>query len=121
MTADGVFHYVPNGHALCPTRTGDLRSDLRRAAHEQPFVETAPAIIVIAGVVERVAVRYGDRATRYMDIEAGHAAQGLLLEATALGLVGLGCGSFDDDEVARVVGLGAGETPLYLIPIGHPA
>ena len=121
VTADGVFHYLPNEHALCPTLSGDLRADLRRAAHEQPFIEAAPAIVVIAGVVERVAVRYGDRATRYMAIEAGHAAQGLLLEATALGLVGLGCGSFDDDEVARVVGLGAGELPLYLIPIGHPA
>lgn len=121
VTADGVFRYLPNEHALCPTRTGDLRADLRRAAHEQPFVEAAPAVIVIAGAVERVAVRYGDRATRYMAIEAGHAAQGLLLEATAMGLVGLGCGSFDDDEVARVVGLGEGETALYLVPIGHPA
>ncbi len=121
VAAEGVARYVPEEHALCPVREGDLRVDLRRAAHEQPYVGAAPAIIVITGVVERVAVRFGERAERFVAMEAGHAAENLLLEATALGLVGIGCGAFDDAEVIRVMALPAGETPLYLIPVGHRA
>jgi nitroreductase len=29
-------------------------------------------------------------------------------------------GAFDDAEVRRVLALGEGEDPLYLIPVGHP-
>jgi nitroreductase len=54
-------------------------------------------------------------------LEAGHAAQSLLLQAVALGLGGVPIGAFDDDGVQRVLGLAQGEEPVYLIPIGHPA
>lgn len=52
-------------------------------------------------------------------MEAGHAAQNLLLEATALGLGATPVGAFDDAGVCRLLRLPDGETPLYLIPVGH--
>jgi SagB-type dehydrogenase family enzyme len=120
VTVDGVHHYLPAEHALSLVRPGDIRADLARAAVAQAFVAEAPLVVVVAAVPARTEARYGARAARYVALEAGHAAQNLLLEAVALGLVGVPVGSFDDEAVAELVGLGDGEEPLYLLPIGHP-
>jgi nitroreductase len=64
---------------------------------------------------------YGGRAERYVVLEAGHAAQNLLLQAVALGLGAVPVGAFDDAAVSEVIGLPAAQSPLYLIPVGHPA
>jgi nitroreductase len=53
-------------------------------------------------------------------MEAGHAAQNLLLEAVALDLGGVPMGAFDDLRVSHVLRLPEAESPLYLIPVGHP-
>jgi len=116
----GLFHYEPLGHSLSKRSEDDLRSSLRRAALDQQFVEEAPLVLVMAGDYEKTASRYGDRAERYVILEAGHAAQNVLLQAVALDLGGVPVGAFDDEEVRRVLGLPAGLTPLYLIPLGEP-
>ena len=121
VTADGLARYVPDGHVLVRRGSTDLRAALRRAALDQPAVGEAPLIIVISGVVERTAARYGaERAERYVALEAGHAAQNVLLEAVSLGLGAVPVGAFDDAEVRRILALADGEAPLYLIPVGHP-
>jgi nitroreductase len=51
-------------------------------------------------------------------LEAGHAAQNLCLEVTALDLGAVTVGAFDDDQVKNVLGLSADETLLYIIPVG---
>jgi SagB-type dehydrogenase family enzyme len=77
-------------------------------------------VIAISAVTARTAGRYGaDRAVRYVALEVGHAAQNVLLEAVSLGLAAVPIGAFDDDQVARVLGLGISEAPLYLIPVGR--
>lgn len=121
VTADGVARYVPDGHVLVLRGAADLRPALRWAALDQSAIGEAPLIIVISGVVERTAARYGaERAERYVAQEAGHAAQNVLLEAVSLGLGAVPVGAFDDAEVRRVLALANGEAPLYLIPVGHP-
>jgi SagB-type dehydrogenase family enzyme len=119
VTATGVQHYNPQAHALEPHLAGDLRADLSGAALSQQTISDAPACFVIAGVVERTAVKYGPRAERYCFIEAGHVAQNILLQATALKLAGVPMGAFDDAEVAKALKLPPGFQPLYLVGIGH--
>ncbi len=121
VTAEGVARYVPSEHALARRGTVDLRAALRLAALDQAAVGDAPLVIVISGVVERTAARYGpERAERYVTLEAGHAAQGILLEAVALDLGAVPMGAFVDAAVHELLSLGEGEEPLYLIPVGHP-
>jgi SagB-type dehydrogenase family enzyme len=121
VTADGAYRYRPQGHSLVRLGTADLRSAMGRAALGQEAVSTAPAVFVIAGVYQRTAVKYGiERGARYVHIEVGHAAQNLLLEATALGLGSVPIGAFDDAELARVLGLPRHHEPLYLVPVGEP-
>lgn len=51
-------------------------------------------------------------------MEAGHAAQNLLLQAIALGLGAVLVGAFEDGKVKWVLNLRRDEVPLYLIPVG---
>ncbi len=121
LTRDGVFHYLPKGHKLVQLSEQDRRAQLARAALGQSFVRTAPLDIVITAVYARTRAKYGDRAERYVILEAGHAAQNLHLQAVALGLGSVPVGAFTDAKVAELLNLPADETPLYIITIGHPA
>jgi len=119
--ASGLYHYEPRDHRLTRHHAGDLRPDICRAAFVQEAILQAPVVFVIGAVYERTAHKYGDQRTpRYIHMEAGHAAQNLLLEAVALGLGGVLIGAFNDKEVERVLSLSPVQKPLYLIPVGHP-
>jgi SagB-type dehydrogenase family enzyme len=120
-TASGLYHYEPRDHRLTRQHKSDLRPDICRAALVQEVILQAPVVFVIGAVYERTAHKYGDQRTpRYIHMEAGHAAQNLLLEAVALGLGGVLIGAFNDKEVERVLSLSPVQKPLYLIPVGHP-
>ena len=77
-------------------------------------------MLVITGVYERSAKKYGQRARRYTHIEVGHAAQNVYLQAAALALGTVIVGAFDDAEVGRILGLPADHRPLALLPVGQP-
>jgi SagB-type dehydrogenase family enzyme len=114
---DGVFHYLPEGHKLEQRFSDDRRADLC----DQASVRQAPLDVVITGVLERTRTRYGERAARYVPIEAGHVAQNIHLQAVALGLGSVSVGAFEDSVVAGTLNLPSAETPLYIIPVGHPS
>jgi SagB-type dehydrogenase family enzyme len=118
--AGGLYHYVPDGHRLEVLSSSDLRSELSSAALDQTAVGDAAAVFIISAVVERTAAKYGNRAERYVTLEAGHVGQNILLEAVALGLGAVPIGAFSDDSLAEVIGMEDGEAPLYVIPVGHP-
>jgi nitroreductase len=56
----------------------------------------------------------------YVYMEAGHAAESLMLQAVALGLATTMVGAFGDDEVRHLLHLAPSETPLCLLPVGTP-
>lgn len=117
--APGVYGYVPAGHGLGLVSAGDPRQPLATAAFGQAWVAGAPVIFVLAGEYERTTRKYAERGRRYVHLEAGHAAQNLLLQAVALGLAGVVVGAFDDAAVASVLGLPAEVQPLGLLPVGR--
>jgi len=120
VTGEGLYRYLPADHAVRHTPKLGLRQDLWEPGLKQDWVREAPAVFVLAAVVQRTAARYGARAARYVHMEAGHAAENLLLQAVALGLGGVVIGAFYDDQIARVLDLPEQQEPLYLIPVGHP-
>jgi SagB-type dehydrogenase family enzyme len=118
---DGTYRYLPGHHRLELVTGGDLRRALAGAALDQETVSSAPAALVIAAVYERTSDVYEARGPRYVTLEAGHAAQNVLLQAVALGLGAVPVGAFHDPRVQRVLGLPGDQHPLYVIPIGEPA
>lgn len=119
--AAGAYRYLPEDHSLVRVTGGDLRKQVAEAALNQSFVARGAVVFVFTAVYERTTQKYGERGIRYVHMEAGHAAQNLLLEATALGLAAVPVGAFHDNELANVVGLPEGEHPLYVIPVGTQA
>jgi SagB-type dehydrogenase family enzyme len=119
-TGGGLYHYVSQGHKAIVESKADLRSELWRVGLSQDAIREAPAVFVVTAVYARTEKKYGERAERYVKLEAGHAAQNLLLQAVALGLGGVPIGAFYDDQVQGVLSLPSDHEPLYLIPIGHP-
>jgi SagB-type dehydrogenase family enzyme len=119
-TAEGFHHYEPRQHRLRRLVERDLHSSLYKAALEQDAVREAPAVFVIAAVYQRTARKYGEsRSPRYVHLEAGHAAQNLLLQAVALGLGAVPLGAFHDGQVQKALGFPAELVPLYLVPVGR--
>jgi len=117
--APGVYKYKPDGHELVKIEDGDVREELAEAALGQTWVQDGTIDIVIAAVYERTTRKYGDRGIRYVHMEAGHAAQNIYLQATALDLGMVTVGAFNDERVKEVMGMPENENPLYAIPVGR--
>lgn len=117
--AAGVYRYRPAHHDLVPVEPGDHRAELAAAAGGQRWVRSAAAVLVVAAVYERTAVKYGRRASRYVHMEVGAAAENVYLQAGALGLGTVAVGAFDDGAVARALGLPPEQEPLLLLPVGR--
>ncbi|MGB7055889.1 MAG: SagB/ThcOx family dehydrogenase [bacterium] len=116
---DGLYRYIPASHALKQEIGKDIRKDIAKAALGQGFISDAGMVVIITAVFERTALRYGNRAARYVHIEAGHCAQNIHLEAVALGLGSVPVGAFRDDDLSKLLKL-KDEEPLYIIPVGFP-
>lgn len=121
VTPGGHYLYGAEDHELGVLGAEDLRATLSDAGLSQEAVADAPAVFVITAVYSRTEAKYGQRAARYVHLEAGHAAQNLLLQAVALELAAVPIGAFNDEEVQDLLGIPEDHTPLYLIPVGHPA
>ena len=121
ITAAQVMHYLPHGHRAETRVTPDLRPQLRALALGQASVGAAPVVIVMAAEPGRLSQRYGTRANAYTDIEVGHAAQNMLLQAVALGLAAVPVAALDGTRAARTLALPSGQTVVYLIPVGFAA
>ena len=117
--APGVYKYKPERHELVKVGDDDVRGELAKAALGQTWVKEGAIDIVIAAVYERTTRKYGDRGVRYVQMEAGHAAQNIYLQAAALNLGMVTVGAFYDDRVKEILGMPRNEVPLYVIPVGR--
>ena len=115
----GVYRYRPGEHDLLKVGDGDRRALLAEAALGQEWVEEGAAAIVLAAVYERTTGKYGELGIEYVHMEAGHAAENLLLQATALGLGSVPVTGFHRDDAREVLGLPEDVEPLYIVPVGR--
>lgn len=114
----GVYRYEPVVNSLERWLAGDIRTDLYNAALQQDCIKDAAAIVVIAAVYERTTQKYGDRGTRYVHMEVGHAAQNIYLQVVSLKLGTVFIGAFYDEPVHQILQLEHNVVPLGLMPIG---
>jgi SagB-type dehydrogenase family enzyme len=120
VTPQQVMHYLPDGHRAETRAVPDLRPELKADAVGQSSVGAAPVVIVVAAVPSRTSARYGAaQGEEFVQIEVGHAAQNILLQAAALGLAAVPVGSLNPAGVAATLALPADQTVLYLIPVGR--
>lgn len=119
IKSDGIFHYNVSNHSLEKKGDRDVRGDMVEAAWGQASIKQAPVSVIFCAVRSRVTDKYGRRGNRYVDIEVGHAAENLHLEAVALGLSSVPIGAFTDSEVKKILGLPRDTEPIYIVPVGY--
>lgn len=115
----GLYRYLPAAHALLEVAAGDIRGEVAAAALAQSWIAEAAAIFVVAAVPGRTTGKYSHRGERFVQIEAGHAAENLCLQAVALGLGSTVVGAFDDQAVKALIGADQPGEPLCLLPVGR--
>lgn len=117
--APGFWHLDVPDWRLELVRAGDLAWELAEAALGQGMVAQAAATFLWTAVVERSAWKYGQRAYRYVYLDAAHIAAHLSLAAEAQGLGCCALAALYDDEVNRLLGVdGIEETILYMSVVG---
>src|SRR5207244_4899825 len=97
----GVYHYVSRDHLL------ERRCTLAGAAAGQLSVRLPEGTILVglSSIHWREAWKYGERAFRYCQHDAGHALAAIRYAAAALGWSALLLDACSDDEVAAMLGL----------------
>ena len=117
--ARGIYHLNIPRWALERIRTGDAGRLLAHAALDQGMVSRAAVTFVWTAVVPRAAWKYGQRAYRYIYLDAGHIAENVALAAEALGLGCCAIAALYDEEVNKLLGVdGREETALYMTTAG---
>jgi SagB-type dehydrogenase family enzyme len=116
----GLYHYDSVRHHLHVLKQEDLRGEIARACLDQDFLSEAAAVLVLSAVHRRTRWKYGERAYRYVLLDAGHVAQNIQLEAVSLGLGACAVGAFFDEELNRFLGLTEEEEFAVLaVAVGH--
>lgn len=101
-------------------RDDETRRSLARIADQQELAQ-APVDVVVCTNASRI-TKYGERGRDlFMIQDAAAATENLLLAAHERGLGAVWMGSFDEEEVRRILNLPRHVRPVTLIALGWPA
>jgi len=117
----GLAKYIADNHALqWVYRTDeDLRAGFYDACLQQGMVLNSSVLVIWIADFNRCVWRYGQRAYRYVYLDAGHMAQNLLLACAGLGLGACPIGAYFDDRIDNLCGLDdETRTVIYCATIG---
>lgn len=119
--AQGVYHYNIESNHLEEIKKGDYRSAIAEAALNQPMCYHAAAVFIWTAIFNRSKCKYGQRAYRYIYLDAGHIAENLALSATSINLGTCQVAALYDDEVNQIIDIdGITESTIYLSVVGVP-
>ncbi len=118
---EGCYYYAVAEHELRQIRFKNFQEQLHFLCLNQDLGRDAAVVIFHTANLERAIARYGERAYRYLHMDAGHLGQRINLAATALGLGVSGIGGFFDDQVNDLLGIPPEEAVLYITTVGKAA
>ena len=117
---EGCYYYAPKAQELRQIRFKNFRRELHYLCLGQDLGRDASAVLFHTADLKAAIARYGDRAYRYLHMDAGHLGQRLNLAAIHLGLGVSGIAGFFDDQVNEVLGIPTDEAVLYITTLGRP-
>lgn len=117
---EGCYYYAPKAQELRQIRFKNFRPELHFLCLGQDLGRDASAVIFHTADLAKAVEKYGDRAYRYLHMDAGHLGQKLNLAAIQLGLGVSGIAGFFDDQVNEVLGIPEDEAVLYITTLGRP-
>lgn len=117
---EGCYYYAPKAQELRQIRFKNFRRELHYLCLGQELGRDAAAVLFHTADLKTAVAQYGDRAYRYLHMDAGHLGQRLNLAAIHLNLGVSGIGGFFDDQVNEVLGIPVDEAVLYITTLGCP-
>jgi len=117
----GVYYFAPGFMELLQVRSGEVRREIYHLCLGQELARDAAAVIVHTADLEAATKRYGNRAYRYLHLDAGHIGERLNVAASRLELGVSGIGGFFDDEVNELLNIPEKELCVYITCLGRPA
>ncbi len=119
--APGVYYYAPRSRTLRLVRSGQFKAMSHHFCLGQELGLRASAVVVHVSDIRAAVTKYGDRAYRYLHLDAGHLGERLNLAAVANGTGASGVGGFFDDEVNAVLRIGPDRIVVYVTCLGMPS
>ena len=116
----GLYRYLAFSHRLMAIETSpDVADRLMEACLRQDLVKESAITFIWSCVIYRMAWRYSERAYRLVHLDAGHVCQNLYLAAEQLNCGACAIGAFDDELMARLLGIdGLEEFVIYCATVG---
>ncbi len=118
--SEGAYYYAPRKNELRLLAAGDFREQTWHFCLGQELARDAAVLVIHIAHLKAAVERYGDRAYRYLHLDAGHLGERINLAAIRLGLGVSGIGGFYDDEVNALFGLSLDEIVVYVTTLGRP-
>lgn len=123
--APGLYHYRPDINGLEQLRTGDFSDFVAGSCGVDPYIDSAGKIggmLIFTSMIERLAIKYGERTYKFMLIETGLLAQQVTLAVESLGLGSCMLGGYFDDDVHEFLKVdGVLESVQNVMVFGHKA
>lgn len=114
--AKGIYHYGVRQHTLEPVVfDSPTRDELLSSVH-QKWLADANGMICLSAVFGRTTGKYGSRGYRYILLEAGHAAQNMLLAGAENQVNLIPIGGANEADIEKKIGLNdSGERIVYTL------
>jgi len=118
----GLYHHNVLTSELERLAARPPQEILQDGFFHQEFIVSSAAVVVLAAVFDRTIAKYGERGYRLVLLDAGHAAQNVLLDAERLRLPAVAVAGFCDDALAADIGLdGLDEAVVHTVALGGPS
>jgi SagB-type dehydrogenase family enzyme len=114
----GCYYYAPRAQELRQIRFKQFRRELHYLCLGQDLGKDAAVVMFHTADLNLAVQKYGERAYRYLHMDAGHLGQRMNLAAINLGLGVSGIGGFFDDQVNELLGIPEAEAVLYITTLG---
>lgn len=116
-TAEGLYRYTPNEHALLPI----IKQDIRALTGKQPFVSNAPVNLIYVADASRISGNSSaEEKMMYMAADTGFISQNVYLYCASVGLVTVVRGFIDKDALAKAMQLKGTQTIILAQSVGYP-
>lgn len=116
----GIYLYNPYNNCLIEIKKEFEESEYKYITQSHSLSKNSNFSIHIVGNMDLTGYKYGDRAYRFMNLEAGHAAQNLYLVLQAFDLSTVASGGFMDANFFEYLGLNESDNfLLYELFVGE--
>lgn len=117
----GCYYYNPQRMELRQIRFKNFTEEIQYLCLGQELGGKASAVVFHTVDLAKAVERYGERAYRYLHMDAGHLGERLSVACMQLGLGVSGIGGYFDDQVNDLLGIPEAEAVVYITTLGRAA